>query len=226
MTRRVRVIAAVAAGSVAVFVALSLGLRHVAFFRVRQVELIGVRYHSPKDVLARAALRTDQNLFDDFDDVRERLLRVPGIVDARFERRTPATLRLRVTERVPVALVANPEGLIPLDASAKPLPYDPSRSGLDLPIVARADSVLTETLAALSAVDPQLYRAVDGVRQLGSGGVALLVGEGTVLFRGVPSLQAIESVSAVRRHLVAGGQTFTELDARFSGLVVVREKGA
>lgn len=199
-----------------------LGLRHFAFFDVRQVELVGVRFLPPGEILDGLAISPDQNVFDDFADAERRLSARPGIVRARISRGLPGTLRVTVSERVPVALAPGPAGMVALDAEARPLPYDPALSGLDLPIVERPDSALTGTLAVLNAVDPELYQEIDVARSRDGRDVVLYLGERRLLFRGIPSVEHVDAVGSVRRHLTEVGRSYGELDARFEGWVVVR----
>lgn len=227
MTRRV--LLGLAAAMIAVSL-VTLGvpplLAQIDFFLVRQVELIGVRHLSPDVVLAALELPSRQNLFDDLTPVEQRARTVTGVVEARVERRLPATLRVVVTERVPVAFTAGPAGLVPLDATARPLPYDPARSGLALPLVERADSVLVAAVALLRTVDRELYQEIDDVRYDHRNGITFWLGDQRLSFSGLPTSAEMEAVSAVRRHLSATGRTFEELDARFAGWVIVRGRGA
>ncbi|MCH7777418.1 MAG: FtsQ-type POTRA domain-containing protein, partial [Gemmatimonadetes bacterium] len=149
-----RVLLSVAGGAVILlgFLATPHLLRRVTFFRVRQVELIGVRYIAPDALLETLGLRQDQNVFDDFEAAEERVLRLAGIVQVRIRRRLPGTLRVEVSERIPLAFVSGPEGLVTLDVWARPLPYDPTASSVDLPIVARPDTLLVGALGAVRFV--------------------------------------------------------------------------
>ncbi len=201
-------------------------LRQLDFFRVRQVELLGVRYLSPDVLLAALEFDSSLNVFDDLDAAEERARSLFAVADARLERRLPGTLRVIVTERVPVAFGKGPHGLVALDGDAKPLPYDPALSGLDLPIVERTDSSLVATLAMLRMVDWDLYHALDGARFDGQHGVTLVLGSQRLMFRGVPSVDDIGAVSAVRRHLISTETPFEELDMRFEGWVTVRRPRA
>lgn len=219
--RPVRV-AAVAGMALAVLYIAPLGLRHFSFFEVRQVELVGVRFLAPGEILDALAIASDQNVFDDFDDAERRLSDRPGIVRARVSRRLPGTLRVTVSERIPVAVAPGPAGMVALDAEARPLPYDPAASVMDLPIVERPDSTLTGTLAVLNAVDPELYQEIDVARSRAGRDVVLYLGESRLLFRGVPSVEDVNAVGSVRRHLAEVGRSYGELDARFKGWVVVR----
>lgn len=196
-------------------------LRRVAFFRVRRVELVGMRYLSPEQVLARVGLARDQNLFDT-GDLARRVERVGGVVSARVERRLPGTLRITVVERVPLAFAPGPDGLVPLDSAGRALPYDPAATGLALPLVPRADSLVLDALARVRIADSGLYHDVDGARRGEAGAVLLELGRRRVILRGVPTNAEVQAVAAVRRHLAASGRPYGELDARFEGWVVVR----
>ncbi len=225
MMRRPLRLGLAAMAVVAVIVAAPFGLSRVGFFRIRQVELIGVRYLSPRQMLARSGLASDQNLFTSFRDVQLRLSRLPGVVNVKLKRRLPGTLRILVEERVPVAFVPTESGLQPLDASARPLPYDPAKIDLDLPVVPSADSLVIGVLATVRTADFSLYREVDAARLGSEGEVILELGSEEVMLRGIPTSSEIRAIDMVRRHLSATGRQFDQIDARFSGRVVVRRSG-
>ena len=200
-------------------------LRRMEFFRVRQVELLGVRYLSPDVVLEALALKPAQNLFDDTEVLEQRIGRVGGVTRARVERRLPGLLRVVVTERVPIAMAPGPEGFVVLDARATPLPYDPTENGLDLPLVARADTQLVGALEVVRFVDPALYNEVEWVGLDERGGIGLSIGDRKILFNDVPSPDLVEAMRAVRQHLAGSQREYGELDARFGGWIVVRQGG-
>ncbi len=199
-----------------------LALRHLSFFRVRRVELVGTRYLAPEQLVARLGLAPDQNLFDDTGDIARRVERVGGVVSARVERRLPGTLRITVVERVPLAFAPGPDGLVPLDSAGHALPYDPAATGLALPLVPRADSLILGALARVRAADSALYHDVDAAQRGEAGAVLLELGQRRVMLRGRPTIGEVQAVAAVRRHLAASGRRYAELDARFEGWVVAR----
>jgi hypothetical protein len=201
-------------------------LRRASFFRVRQVELVGVEHHSPSRLLEALALEPDRNLFESLTDIEERAAALPGVVTAKAKRRMPGTLTIVVEERVPVAFVPTSTGLLALDAEAHPLTYDPTETGLDLPIVQRADSVLARVLATVWAADSTLYGHVDAARRGSDDVVILEIGSTEVILRKEPTIDEIRAVELVRRHLTATGRPYDELDARFEGRVIVRGSGA
>ena len=200
-------------------------LRHVPFFRVRKVELVGVAYHSPSRLLQALDIEADRNLFESLNDIEERATALPGVVTAKAERRMPGTLTIVVEERVPVAFVPTSTGLLAIDAGAVPLTYDPTESGLDLPIVQNADSVLARVLASVWAADSSLYEDVETARLGGDDNVILELGTAEVILRREPTFDEIEAVGLVRRFLIATGQPYDELDVRFERRVIVRGSG-
>lgn len=200
-------------------------LSHVGFFTVRQVELIGVRYHSPERLLEALDLEPDRNLFDPLGEVEERALELSGVLFAKAKRRMPGTLTIEVGEAVPVAFVPTSTGLLALDAAANVLAYDPTATGLDLPIVPRRDSALVSVLAAVSMADSTLYERVDGAR-FGEGDMVVLeLGRKSVVLPKEPTIDDIRAVALVRRHLTTIGRSYDQLDARFEGRVLVRGSG-
>ncbi len=205
-------------------------LRPMAFFRVRQIELVGVRYVAPDDVLESLQLRPDQSVFDDLDVLEERASRVGGVVQVRVKRVLPGTLRVDVSERIPIAFAPGPEGFVTLDALARPLPFDPTTSAVDLPIVARPDTILLGALGAVRFASRDLYDEVDWVETVrggaGVGGVRLVLGDRRILMQAVPAVSDVDAVLAVRELLARTGREYEELDARYRGWVVVRRGGS
>ncbi len=222
MRRRLTLLA-LGIGTVALaYVLLPLGLRRIDFFRVRQVELVGVRYLEPERVLAGLMLPTDLNLFDPLRAVEQHAEAVPGILEATATRRLPATLRVTVVEALPVAFARGSSGLVPLDRLGRSLPYDAAATGFDLPIVERPDSVLTRILTLVRVADATLFEQVDAARRGRDESVILELGTRRVLLAAGAVEEHIRAVQAVRLHLTQQEIPFWELDARFEGWVVVR----
>jgi cell division protein FtsQ len=93
----------------------SLGLawaarRHVMTsrrFAVTAIEVDGNARRTSEAIASESGLSVGANIFaTDLDAARTRLLADPWILDAALARRLPTTLVIRVTERVPAALVA------------------------------------------------------------------------------------------------------------------------
>jgi cell division septal protein FtsQ len=210
---------AVVAGA---YLVVPLGLRQLDFFQVRQVEIVGVRYLSPERVLTHIGIESDRNVFASLRELDRRAEAVPGVARADVRRRLPGTLQFVLEERMPVAFARGESGLVALDESSRPLPYDPSATSFDLPIVERPDSLLTEALALIRQTDPALFGMVDGVRWAGRQTVVVELGDQQLLLRARPKQSEIRAAETVRRHLLQEGRAFWQLDARFQGLIVVR----
>lgn len=143
------------------------GARQMAFFRVRAVEVRGARYLQPNEIVARLQVDTLASLWDDLEPLRQKVRRHPQVDDVRIERRMPGTLVVIVRENLPVALIQTPAGLLPFDSLGRQLPIDPSRSNLDLPIVASADPVLLKLVGAIRAAEPRVFARIEEARRTG-----------------------------------------------------------
>jgi POTRA domain-containing FtsQ-type protein len=205
-----------------------LALRQLAVFRVRQIELVGVRNLAPDAVIAALRLGPRASVFGDTRLLADRLRGLAGVAEARVVRRLPAALTVELREVEPAALVPAPRGsgrgLVAVDAAGRPLPFDPARSGLDLPIAASGDSGVVGVLALIQAVDPALFQTITGARGFARGGVLLEIGGRRLLVGRDAGPEVIRAVMLVAQDLAARGRAYVELDARFAGQVVVRRR--
>ncbi len=78
----------------------------VPMFRLRQIELVGVRRLSPEAVIAALRLPERASVFTDTRLLADRVRGLDGVADASVGRLLPGTLRVRVTEVEPTAFVA------------------------------------------------------------------------------------------------------------------------
>jgi cell division septal protein FtsQ len=232
VSRRVLAWAGAAMAIMVMWMAAPLALRRLAFFRVRQVEVVGIRYLDADQVLAALRLSRRASVFDDTNVLVERLRGLDGVADASVIRRPPASLKVIVREIEPVALVANARGaLSPVDAEGRPMPFD--LSGLDLPVVAAGDSGVVGVLARVQAVEPALFQSIDAARQTTNdarhGDVLLELGGGgghRVLLGRDAGPEVIQAVMLVARDLAARARPYAELDGRYAGQIVVRRRSA
>ena len=217
-------------GALALWLAAPSVLRRLAFFRVRQVEVVGVRNLDPDAVLAALRLAPKASVFDDTRLLADRVRGLAGVADARVARRLPAALKVIVREVEPVALVPAAGGLVAVDAAGRSLPFDPSRTaggGLDLPIAQVADSGIVQVLARIQAFDPVLFQDIDAARRFGARGDVLLeLGSHRVLLARDAGPEVVQAVVLVARDLAAKARRYAELDARYAGQVVVRRKAS
>lgn len=197
-------------------------LRQMDFFRVRQVELEGLRYLSPNRVIAVLELGPRASLFDPLGPVEARLESIPGVVSARVERVLPGTLRIAIIERPAIAFVPGPEGLMPVDSAGEALPYDPVGAELDLPVLAELDKGVLSVLAVARRVDSAFYNEVQAAGRGRDGSVWLeLSGERVLLSQDI-GIDGLRAVAIVKRELEGSGRVHRELDARYEGWVIAR----
>jgi len=199
--------------------------RHIRFFDVRRIEIVGTRHLSADIVLEAIGLSSDANVFDGFKRAERSIREIPGVVDARIGRRIPGTLRVVVIEAKPVALTPARDGLALLDASGVALPFDPARTAPDLPLIAETDSVLTTLLARVRSADPDLFSHVSAASRR-AGDVVLDLGQWRLWLRSDTEPEVLIAVMDVARDLTRRGWKFQELDVRFGGQVIVRGRVA
>jgi cell division septal protein FtsQ len=215
-----------------------LALRRLSFFRVRQVELVGIRYLGADAVLTALRLAPRTSVFDDTRALVQRVRALDGVADASVVRRLPGSLKIIVREVEPVALVTAARGALRIvDGCGRTLPYDPTADGatgvggigggIDLPVVQAADSGLIGVLARIQALDPVLFQSIDAARATNDAGgsVVLELGVHRVVLARDAGPEVIEAVVLVARDLEAKARRYTELDARYAGQIVVRRRG-
>ena len=224
-SKRVLIWAGAAMVAIVLWMAAPLALRRVAFFRVRQVELVGIRYLDAGRVLGALRLSSRASVFDETGVLTERLRALEGVADASVIRRPPASLKVIVREVEPVAFVANARGALGVvDAGGRSLPFELGM--LDLPVVQRVDGDIVGVLARVQAYDPALYQAIDAARRTERerGDVLLELGRHRVLLSPNAGPEVIQAVMLVARDLAAKGRPYTELDGRYAGQVIVRRR--
>jgi len=208
-----------------------LALRHLALFRVRQLELVGVKNLAPDVVIAALRLPPDASVFTDTRLLGDRLRGLAGVAEVHVVRQLPAALRIELREVEPAALAprgSGPRGgpLVAVDAEGRPLPFDPARTGLDLPVAAAADPGVVGVLALVQSVDPALFQTITSARGLARGDVLLDMGPRHVLLRRDAGPEVIRAVVLVAQDLAAKGRPYVELDARFARQVLVRRRAS
>ena len=211
-------------------------LSELEFFHVRAVDFDGVRFADPSELLQRLKVDTTQSVWQPLDSLRTRLADHPMVLAVEVERDLPGTLRVRVTERIPVALVASRRGLRPADATGAMLPIDPALVPLDMPIVATADSALLSALDGLRQNAPALYARVtqasrgrgDELRFTLSGGEVGAAGPAminTLIVRTTAdvTVERFKDILPVEADLARNHLRAVELDLRFRDQVIARQ---
>jgi cell division protein FtsQ len=197
-------------------------LRRLDYFRVRRVEVVGARFVQPSALLDVLALDSTKTIWERLGPLEERVKHHPQVRDARLSRRLPGTLVLRIVENLPVALMVTRGALAPLDRDGRSLPIDPSRTSLDLPIIAKKDTVALHLLDGIRAYDPALFARVSEARWDERGGLRVLVSGMTVLVAADCTPARFAEIIPVEKDLVRRGHRATELDLRFRDQIVAR----
>jgi cell division septal protein FtsQ len=212
-------------GGVALALALWFGLPRLLsgfdFFQVRRIELVGVRYSNPGDVVAALGLPRRLSIFDNLDGVRRRAAKVPGTTSVAVSRRPPGTLRVEVVERPVIALVPADGRLAIMDTSGRLMPFDPALGAPDLPLAEAASPPVAGLLGRVRDADPALFARIASARG-GPNAVVLDLGGQQLLFRPDASSEVIRTVMAVAQDCAQKGRRWQELDGRFAGMVIVR----
>lgn len=196
----------------------------VPFFRIHAIEISGARYLDDTTVVRRLALPPDAHILLPLEPVRAAAHAIPGVVAATVERRWPGTLRVHLTESLPIAITPQEDRFVLIDERARVLPFALSRVDVSLPIASR-DSMTAALLARMRRADPALYDRVEHARPEG-GDVVLQQGAREVRLRGDAGEATMRAVVAVQAWLAANGTAWQELDARFRGRVFVRRGSA
>jgi cell division septal protein FtsQ len=210
--------------------------RSMAFFRVRSVEIRGVRYLQPNEILSRLKVDTLMSVWDDLEPLRERVRHHPQITDVTITRRMPGTLVVTVQENQPVALIQSRTGLLAYDSVGRQLPIDPSRVNLDLPIVATNDPALLKLVGAIRYAVPNVFSRLEEVRRTGRDEVLLTLSrralapgdsaksQGTLRVR-VPldlSVERLTDIFPVENDIARRQAHVDELDLRYRDQVIAR----
>jgi len=207
------------------FVGLPRAMRKMDFFRVSKIDIRGLANLRAEDVVRVLPIPAGMSLLDDLDGVQRAADSIPGLADVVVSRRLPGTLVVTLREAPPIALVMRQGRLWLLGEDARVLPFDPTVSAPDLPIVRAADSVVTRLLARVRETDATLFSKVVAGWRAGDD-VVLAVDGQRYWFRPDAPAEVIRAVTLVAQDLEKKGRRYAELDARFAGQVVVRWEAA
>jgi cell division protein FtsQ len=207
-------------------------LRELSFFRVRRVEVAGVRYIEPREILDRLQIDTMASVWDDTDPLVARVTGHPLVRDVEIDRKLPGTLVVRLVEHAPVALVETPNGFRAFDERGVALPIDPTVTDVNAPIMARVDTAMLRLLGDARLGAPALYARLSEVRRepastgptlRSSGGDVVLVLD-SVPVRAPPdiTLQRLTDIELVERDLARRRLRPVELDLRYRDQVIAR----
>lgn len=197
-------------------------LQQLDFFRARRVEIEGLRYASPDEIVSRLRVDTTMSVWDDVSPLEARVAEHPQVRTVRIRRKLPGTLVVVVTENPPVALVATARGLVVTDAAGDSLPVDPTAMDVDLPVLARKDTLLLRLLGETQAGEPALFARVSEAGRTSRGDVVLDLEGFRILAGPGVTPQRLAEVLPVELDAARRQWTLRELDLRFRDQVIVR----
>ena len=197
-------------------------LRPLAFFRVKHVDVRGTRYASPADVAKALAIDTLRSLWDDTDVLERRVRALPHIRDAEVSRRIPSTLVVTVEENIPIALVPGANGFRAYDEDGRALTLDPSRTPVDLPVIAKRDTTLLRLLGEVRASDPSLFARISEVRRSGRDELVMQLVSVPVRAMVDVTVDQLAQIAPVEEDLGKRRVRPVELDLRFKDQVIAR----
>jgi len=194
----------------------------LSFFRVRRVEIVGVRYLAPSDIVARLRVDTTRSVWDDPTPLERRVASHPQVGSVSIRRKLPGTLVVSVVENMPIAMVSTEKGFLVFDERGRQLPLDPSRVAVDLPIAARRDTALFGLLARVRAERPRIFARLSDVTRTGDREVL-------INFEGLPVRAMLDvtpdrlaEIFPVEADLAKRQARVVELDLRFRDQVIAR----
>ena len=199
-----------------------LALRRMDYFRVRRVEVVGARYVPPGALVDLLHLDSTATIWERLGPLAERVKRHPQVRDASISRRMPGTLVVRIVENLPVALISTADGLQPVDRDGRPLPIDPSRTPVDLPVIAKRDTAVLHLLDGVRASQPALFARVSEVQWDAQGGLRVFLAGVTVRAAADCTSERFAEVIPVEQDLVRRGHRVAELDLRYRNQIVAR----
>ena len=198
-------------------------LRQLSFFRVRRVEVVGVRFVDTREILARLNVDTLASVWDDPEPLEARVAQHPMVQTVKISRNLPGTLVVRLVEHAPVALVPATNGFRAFDARGVALPIDLTKVDVNAPVLAQPDKAMLRLLGAARTEAPSIYARLSEIRrELPSGELLLVLDSTPVRARPDITLQRLSDVELVEQDLVRRKLRAVELDLRYRDQVIAR----
>jgi cell division protein FtsQ len=199
-------------------------------FAVKSIEVTGV-VHTPRaeiDAITHELIGV--NLFKiDIARLRHDLRGLGWVKRIEAEKKLPGTLRIRIVERTPAALVAENGRIAYVDEEGTAFAdLSPSVGDSDLPIITNASGADLQRsvalLQTLRARDPQIYSRISEVRPIVPHGFALFDRQlGAFVYADDADLSAKwRDLYALARAEHFGEHDIEYADLRFAGRIVVK----
>lgn len=138
-------------------------LSQLAFFRIREIEVVGTHFLDPAKIVARMRVDTLRSIWSETDIYRDRIESHPQVTSVEIERKLPSKLIVHVHENLPVALVSAAAGFLTYDSAGRKLPIDPKQLAPDLPIIPQADTAILSLLGRIRTSNPFLFERVSEI---------------------------------------------------------------
>ena len=213
-------------------------LAHTPLFALAAVQVEGTRALDRDEVLAAAAVRPGEPYLGlDLQAIRRRVEALPRVAAARVVRDYPASLRIVVSERTPVASVRRrmvswlvaADGTV-LEVTRQPPAGLPQVGSVPLPADVHPGSrlppgnPLANALAALGGMRPDLRAQVVAVHARSLDGLEFGLRDGTRVLYGLAVEQPAKdaAVLLVRRTLAKEGREVVRIDVRNPSAPAVR----
>jgi len=199
-------------------------------FAVKVVDVTGATHTSREALNHVTSAFIGVNLFKiDIDHVQAQLRALPWVSHIEIEKKLPDTLRIKVTERTPWALVQNGNFIRYADENGSAFaPLSPEAGDPDLPLIVATDHAdierCVQLIRDLHRRDPLLYSRVSHVRPLAPHAFAVFDRDlGTVIYADAESLsgkwRTLYSIASVE-HFTRGSIEYADL--RFADRVVIK----
>jgi cell division protein FtsQ len=210
--------------------------------RVQRVTVEGNRIVETAEIMQLVRIQKNTQLQDiDLTAVRKDILSHHFIKDAVVERDLPATLKITITERLPLAIVNSAE-ILYLDEDGVVLPHSISKQLFDLPVLSGISPEIAlapggtinnpdvhealQILATSKLVSKELYHLISEVRLRSGGDIVLYAAEWGVpiIFGRGDIANKLVRLEAFWNDIVRekGSQRLQYVDLRFDDQVVVR----
>jgi cell division protein FtsQ len=198
-------------------------LRQLSFFRVRRVEVAGVRFVETREILDRLRIDTLASVWDDPEPLEARVAGHPMVQSVEIDRNLPGTLVVRLVEHAPVALVPANNGFRAIDARGIALPIDLTKVDVNAPVLARPDKAVLQLLGAARTDAPSIYARLSEIRrELPSGELFFVLDSTAVRARPDITFQRLGDVELVEQDLMRRKLRALELDLRYRDQVIAR----
>jgi len=199
-------------------------------FAVRQLDIIGAQHTTAADLAEVKRHYMGANLFNlDIARLRTEIASLQWVSRVEIEKKLPDTLRVRIVERVPIALAQSDDAIRSVDDHGAAFAgLSPSVGDADLPMISGAQprdlSRCVAILRQLRGNDPDLYARISELRPLAPRGFAFfdrelhafVYADEQDLSSKWRDLRAIANAE----HFVRGDIAYADL--RFSGQIVIK----